>query len=202
MLYEIVTLSLRVGAVPAALAGVKADSERGGNAQLLGCWSTEIGDLNKVLLLRAYSDDAAMHKERLRLYGEVDPFGAGEAMLDMRLEAYALFPWAPAPQPGRYGAIYEIRTYTLKPGGLPPSIAGWEAAVPGRERYSRLLGPMYGLDGAPRFTHIWPYASLEARAKARAEAVAAGIWPPRDGPLWLKEMRSTLAVPAAFSPLA
>lgn len=202
MLYEIVTLSLRVGGVPAALAGVKADSERGGDAQFLGCWTAEIGELNTLLLLRAYSDAAAMQAERLRLYGDVNPFGAGEAILDMRCEAYAPFPWALAPQPGRYGAIYEFRTYTLKPGGLPATIAGWEAAVPARERFSRLLLPMYALDGAPRFTHIWPYANLEARAKARAEAVAAGIWPPRDGPLWLKEMRSTLAVPAAFSPLA
>jgi len=62
---------------------------------------------------------------------------------------------------------------------------------------------MYALEGAPRFTHIWPFASLDARAKARADSVAAGAWPPKNGPAWLTgDMRSTVALPAPFSPLA
>ena len=61
---------------------------------------------------------------------------------------------------------------------------------------------MYGIDGAPHLTQIWPYASLEERAKARGGSVADGKWPPKGGPDWLTpEMTSTVAMPMAFSPM-
>ena len=115
------TLNVRIGATAAVLTGVKDAA----GASLLGCWTTEIGDLNRVLVLRAFADDAAMQAERLALLGETNPFGAGEAIEEMSFDSYAPFPWAPAPKPGRYGAVYEIRTYKLKHGGLPkPSMRG------------------------------------------------------------------------------
>ena len=204
MRYEILTLNARLGGAASVLAGVKADSEREGSAAtLLGCWTSEIGDLNQILVLRGFADDAALQTERLRLLGDVNPFGAGEAIKEMTFDSYAPFPWAPSPQPGRYGAVYEIRTYKLKHGGLAPTIAAWEAAMVERGKFSPLSLVMYALDGAPRFTHIWPYASLDARAKARADSVTAGAWPPKNGPAWLTgDMRSTVALPVAFSPLA
>ncbi|WP_312015571.1 NIPSNAP family protein [Bradyrhizobium liaoningense] len=55
----------------------------------------------------------------------------------------------------------------------------------------------------PRFTDIWPFASLDVRAAARSESVARGVWPPKVGPDWLTgEMRSIVALPTAISPLA
>jgi len=61
---------------------------------------------------------------------------------------------------------------------------------------------MVALDGPLRFTNIWAYPSLDARAKARAESVAQGIWPPKGGPAWLTTaMTSTIAMPTAVSPL-
>lgn len=65
--------------------------------------------------------------------------------------------------PGKYGSVYEIRTYRLKHGGVAPAIAAWEAAIPERVKLSPLSIAMYSLDGPPRFTHIWPFASLDAR---------------------------------------
>jgi len=106
-------------------------------------------------------------------------------------------------KPGKYGAVYEIRTYKLKHGGVPNTIAAWEAAVPERIKLSPLVIAMYALDGPPRFTHIWPFVSLDARAAVRADSVAKGVWPPKGGPAWLTgEMRSTIALPTAISPLA
>jgi len=37
------------------------------------------------------------------------------------MESYAPFPFLPAISPGPRGAVYEFRTYRLKPGGLPPA---------------------------------------------------------------------------------
>jgi len=204
MRYEILTLNVRLGGAASVLAGVKAASDHAdAGGTLLGCWTSEIGDLNQILVLRSFADDAALQADQLRLLGDTNPFGAGEAIKDLTFDSYAPFPWAPAPQPGRYGAVYEIRTYRLKHGGLPPTIAAWEAAMVERAKFSPLSLVMYALDGAPRFTHIWPYASLDARAKVRSDSVAAGAWPPKNGPTWLTgDMRSIIALPAPFSPLA
>jgi hypothetical protein len=105
-------------------------------------------------------------------------------------------------QTGHYGAVYEIRTYHTKLNGLAPSIEKWQAAIPARTKQSTMTIAMYALDGAPRFTQIWPYASANQRAEVRAKTVADGIWPPKGGPDWLSpNMTSTLALPLAFSPL-
>ena len=204
MRYEIATLDIRLGATAKVIAGVDAAAKAGeSGGAMLGCWISEIGALNQIYLLRQFTDDASLHAARTRLLSDPDPFGCGEGIAKMAFDTYAPFPWFPAPRPGRYGAVYEIRTYRLKHGGLAPTIAAWEAAMPARSKYSPLALVMYALDGEPRFTHIWPYESLEHRARARGDCVRDGAWPPKGGPDWLTgDMRSTIALPAAISPLA
>ena len=71
-----------------------------------------------------------------------------------------------------------------------------------RGKLSPLAIVMYALDGAPRFTHIWPFRDVNERSAIRAEAAKIGIWPPKGGPEWLTgDMRSTIALPTAISPL-
>jgi hypothetical protein len=204
MIYEIATLTIKLGTAPKAIAGigdyVKAPAAKG---TLLGCWSTEIGDLNQLMVLRGFNDHAELLIERERILQTTEPFGAGDAIAAMNFDSYAPFPFLPPVKPGKYGSVYEIRTYKLKHAGVPNTIAAWEAAVPERIKLSPLVIAMYALDGPPRFTHIWPFASLNARAAVRADSVAKGIWPPKGGPAWLTgEMRSTIALPTAISPLA
>lgn len=203
MRYEIATLDVRFGATPKVVAGVDAAAKESGNGALLGCWISEIGALNQIYVLRAFSDDAGLQEARTRLLNDTNPFGFGEGIMSMTFDTYAPFAWCPPPKPGRYGAVYEIRTYRLKHGGLAPTIAAWQAAMPERSRYSPLAIVMYALDGAPRFTHIWPYEDLAHRAKARGDSVKDGFWPPKGGPDWLTgDMRSAIALPSAISPLA
>lgn len=204
MLYDLATLSIRLGTLPKVVEGIDAWVRApGAEGQFVGCWATEIGALNDVIVLRGFSDERALRAERDRLAASTNPFGCGEALRALTTEAYAPFPFLPPPQPGRFGAVYEIRTYRLKAGGVPATLAAWEAAVPARSAISPLALAMVALDGPSRFTHIWPYASLDARMAQRAEAVKQGVWPPKGGPEWLTgEMVSTIAVPTAISPLA
>jgi hypothetical protein len=183
MRYEITTLTLRLGGVAAAMAGIEAHM-RAPEAlgTFLGCWTSEVGALNRMILLRGYADDAEMRRERARLSAQTNPFGAGEAILDMDVEAYAPFPWCPPPVPGAHGRVWEMRTYRLKPGGLEPTIAAWEKAMPARGLVSPLALVLYALDGPSRFTHFWPYASFDDRFDKRARAVSEGVWPPVGGP--------------------
>ncbi len=86
----------------------------------------------------------------------------------MSFDTYAPFPFLPPIVPGKYGSVYEIRTLSPQAWGRSSTIAAWEAAARARQASSPLSIAMYALDGPPRFTHIWPFASLGARAAMRA----------------------------------
>lgn len=204
MRYEIATLTVKLGKAASVVAGidayVKAPEAKG---TLLGCWTSEIGALNEIFVLRGFSDDSELQVERRRALDTTNPFGAGDDIARLQFDSYAPFPFLPPVKPAKLGKVYEIRTYKLKHGGVPATIAAWEAAVPERVKLSPLVIAMHALDGPPRFTHIWPFASLDARASVRADSVAKGIWPPKGGPEWLTgEMHSTIALPTAISPLS
>jgi hypothetical protein len=119
------------------------------------------------------------------------------------IDHFALFPFLPPIAPGKFGPVYEVRLYHLKPSsGLAPTIEAWRAAVGPRSEVSPLTAAMYAPGGpGPRFMHIWPYTSLDERMRLRAEAVARKVWPPVGGPPHLATMTSTIFLPAPFSPL-
>jgi NIPSNAP len=203
MFYELATLTLRLGTTPQAAKAVEAyarSADAGG--RLLGCWYADIGDLNEVLVLRGFDDEAALNAERRRTLLAADPFGCAEFLTRLELHGYAPFPWLPPVEPAALGPIYEIRSYELKTGGLQPTLAAWEKALPARSGVSPCTIAMYALDGAPRITHIWPSATLNERSASRAEAVRQGVWPPVGGPAWLMPaMKSGIYLPTAVSPL-
>lgn len=203
MFYELATLTLRLGTLAAAIPGIQsyvhAPEARG---ELLGCWFYDVGELNRVAVLRGFADQASLFEERKRGLFSANPFGCADALDGFRMESHAGFPGRPPVPSGKLGPIYEIRTYSLKIGGLAPTLAAWDSALPARHALSPCVVAMYALDGPPRFTQIWPYASLDARAKARGDAVKQGIWPPKGGPAWLTtDMRSNIYTPTDISPL-
>jgi hypothetical protein len=202
-IYELTTLSCPLLSVPEAWTGARAFIGEGDAAgELLGCWRTEIGQLGRLLLLRGFETAEELAGERRRALVSVDPFHAGGVVTALSMDSYAPFPFLPPVQPGPMGGIYEFRTYHLKPGGLPPTLAGWEKAIkPAREYTSHLVINMYALDGPPRITHIWGFESLEQRAALRAKFYAAGLWPPQGGPEQIAEATSTIALPEDSSPL-
>lgn len=204
MLYEIATLTLKLGTMGGAVAAVDAWVKDGAaRGRLLGSWTSEIGPLNQLIVLRGFDDEAGLAAERRRGMLAANPFNLADHLTDLTMESYAPFPFMAPVEPGSYGKVYEIRTYRPKFGGMQPTIDAWADAVPARAKLSPLVIAMYALDGAPRFTHIWPFASLDARAAIRAESVAVGAWPPKGGPAWLTtDMRSVVALPTATSPLA
>jgi hypothetical protein len=202
MLYELAKLTVRIGATPQAVAGIKSYvSEPGTKGKLLGCWFSDIGQLNQVAVLRSFADAEELKVERRRALGASDPFFCRDVLTHIELDSYAPFPDIPPIEPGRFGPIYEIRSYTLKPGGLAGTIARWSAALPKRRELSPNLVVMHTLEGPPRFTHIWPYPSLEQRAAIRAKSVSLGVWPPPGGAEFLAVMTNGIWLPTEISPL-
>jgi NIPSNAP len=207
MFYELATMTLPFGTAGKAAEQVQAFvTAPGAQGELLGCWFTDIGVLNQMIVMRGFSDLEALEAERQRTLNSASPFGCGEIYQSLEQHSYKGFPWMktvrPSAESGISGPVYEIRTYGIKPGGVQATIDLWEQYVPAREKLSPCVVAMVALDGPMCFTNIWSYPSLDARSKARADAVAQGIWPPKGGPAHLTtQMVSTIALPTAISPL-
>jgi len=207
MFYELATMTLPFGTAGTAAQNVKAFcTAPDAKGELLACWFTDIGSLNQMIVLRGFASLAELQAERERTQLSASPFGCGEVFQKLEQHSYRGFPWMkpvrPSAESGIAGPVYEIRTYGIKPGGVQPTIDLWEQYVPPREQLSPCVVAMVALDGPLRFTNIWAYPSLDARSKARADAVAQGIWPPKGGPAHLTtDMFSTIALPTAVSPL-
>jgi len=198
--YDVTIITVRPGTHPQALKVLK---DTLANAPgLLACWYSEIGALNQILILRDGSDANATIASRMQTLSSGNPFGVGEWLVSMTMDTYAAFDFLPPIKPGKFGPCYEVRTYLLKADGLAPTIELWRKAVPARNTVSPLLTAMTSMSGAvTRFMHIWPYPSLDERARLRSKAVNDGVWPPPGGPGHLAEMQNDIYLPAAFSPL-
>lgn len=202
-LFELVTLNTVLFGAGKAADGIRAFvNAPEAKGTLLGAWATDIGTLNDVILLRGFESLEDLLAERKRARLSDNPFGCKDLLRSWSADTYIPLEFTLPVTPGKYGRVYEIRSYVPKLDGLAPTIEKWREAVPPRVQYSPLTIAMYSLDGPTRFTQIWPYESANARAEIRAKTVADGVWPPKGGPDWLTAyMTSTLAVPLPFSPL-
>ncbi len=95
--------------------------------------------------------------------------------------------------------IYEMRTYTLRPGQVPEFEKRFGAAIPERTKHSP-LGAFWHTEVGPlnQVVHIWPYKDTEERARVRQAAVSPGKWPPDVFDLIVSE-ESWLLNPAPFT---
>ena len=94
--------------------------------------------------------------------------------------------------------IYEVRTYTLKPGGVAQFENNFAEALPYREKYSK-LGAFWHTEIGPlnQVIHVWPYENLAERTQVREEAGNDPNWPPKSDGLILN-MESEIFTPAEF----
>lgn len=200
MIYEVHTTALRPGAMSEAVARTKdALPARVALSPLAALWQSEIGGLNRIVLVWPYRDLA----HRADVHDAVSevrewPPDTAELTAAERVEivtpAPFMRPLTDAPTDG----VLELRTYTYHPGTMGMVLQVWADAVPARERLSPLLACWYTAIGdLHRFSHVWPYRSLEERAAIRAEAVRQGIWPP-DTRQWRIREESSILLPIAF----
>jgi hypothetical protein len=94
--------------------------------------------------------------------------------------------------------IYEVRTYTLKPGSVQAYEDNFEEGLAEREKLSPLAAFWHTEIGLlNQVIHVWPYENLEERNRIRGESVKSGKWPPRHDDLILN-MESEIWTPAEF----
>jgi hypothetical protein len=184
MIYEIRTYQIAAGSLPEVEKRFgDAYEHRRKYSAITAFLHTEIGPLNEIVHIWAYRDLA----ERDRIRGEAAkdpnwPPKLREFIRTMRSEIVVPFPFVPEARPGRIGPYFELRYYTLRQGALPELRAAWEAALPGRLKFSPIVlagGVEFGW--ANGFVHLWAYESLDQRMQVREAARKTGTWPPPGG---------------------
>ena len=208
MIYEMRTYTLRPGsqAEVARNSGEVARRIRGDDyGRLEGYWLTEIGALNQVMHLWSYES----FDERARLRAALGRNAAWRnEYLPMimphllRQDIRLLNPLRDLSPPTSEGNVYEFRNYRFKPGRIGAWIEAFTGILPVRERYSPLVGLWQTEAGQPNEAcHLWVYPDLNARADARAKALADPEWQTFLGRVVdsLDEMTSTVILPAAHS---
>jgi NIPSNAP len=95
-------------------------------------------------------------------------------------------------------AIYEVRTYTLKPGSVAEVEKRFGEAIPAREKHSK-LGAFWHTDIGPlnQIIHVWGYDSLQHRMEVRAAAAKEAGWPPKIQE-FIDTMEAEIFTPAPF----
>ena len=95
--------------------------------------------------------------------------------------------------------IYEVRTYTLKPGNGAQFEENFAKALPAREKYSK-LGAFWHTEIGPlnQVIHVWPYDSVDERNRIREEARRDPDWPPHNDPDIYVKQESEIWNPAPF----
>jgi NIPSNAP len=205
MIYEFRTYTFKPGTLAEMLRRWEpAYARRRAYSELAAFWSVEIGPLNQTVQVWPYADLA----ERARIRAQCVADGAWpppihEFLLHMLAEIFVPFPCSPALGPGKLGPFFELRRYRVRPGQALAQIQErWAAKLPERTALSPLafVGSTE-VGGLSEFLHIWPYPSLDERARIRRHAVQSGAWPPPGGPEALLAQENKILVPVSFSPL-
>lgn len=102
--------------------------------------------------------------------------------------------------------LFEMRTYTIRPGRLPAYVADFERnGLPVIGRYAELIGYWIAETGAlNQVVHLWGYRDAAHRAEQRALLYADPDWVDGYLPTALDDVQrqeSRLLTAASFSPL-
>ena len=207
MIYEFRTYTLKPRSVPEFFKRWEPLlAKRLEHSRLAACWTTEIGPLNEIIHVWEYKSA----DERARVRAEVQKLGiwppkTQDLITDMKSEMMIPQPFSPPMAPSSHGPYFEMRSYTLAPGGTALMAENWAKHIAGRIKLSPLIGVFASDVGSlNQWVHIWAYKSLDERVAIRKKAMAEGIWPPpstpeRPSPTVKQETKILLAAP--FSPI-
>lgn len=181
---ETIVLTCRSGTVPRVVAALKGLFGR--RDDVLGCWTTDIGCLNEIVLLardslfEVLSSAVLPELERIdrtlwTLHGDIVP----------QLEGAC--------------TVWEWRVYEILPGREEEAVQIMQSALSKRVTISPLYALMTSQTGRSRLCHIWPYADATDRTERRKDALATGCWPPGDIYQTIGTMRNAILSPVVLS---
>jgi hypothetical protein len=185
MLYELRTLVR--GAGPRAGAALL----EGGFG---GVFSTEVGTMGEVVVIRPYDPDATARAAR----------GEGRARLEASVAPQSMELLQPAPfmkplEPQEIAQVYELAWFDFAPAGVGPALEAIGAALPAREELHPITG-VWSVEVGPTLDRVYvltPYRDWDHRHEMQARQ---GAWPPAFAPAAIAA-GSKLLIPTAASGL-
>src|SRR5262249_59612725 len=115
MYYDVTIITVRPGTEQKALARLKETLPPMAGDELLACWYSDIGSLNRILLIRAASDLTRIHAEREKILRSGNPLGVGEYIVGTSVDTYVSFPFMQPLTPRQYGPLFEVPPVLLQP---------------------------------------------------------------------------------------
>jgi NIPSNAP len=176
--------------------------------RLEGYWSTDIGLLNQVINLWSYADfndRAQAHAELARNVEWTKEYLPVVSPVILRLDIRLLNAVKSPVAPASPGNVYELRNFRAKPGAAEQWLDIFMAALPARERHSKIVG-LWQTDASQpnEICHLWAYKSMNERVEASLAWNKEPEWQNFRSNMYkyLDEQNSTIMLPAPHSPLA
>lgn len=175
---------------------------------LVASWTVQVGDLDQALHLWRYTGGfssidkcnslLAVDKAYQQLLTE-----RGSYLRSRHLQYLLAFSYWPPIQPRKGKNLYEIRSYSLKPGTMIEWGNNWARAINYRRNNDEPFAAFFSQIGRLyNVHHIWCYENLQARKDTREAAWRSPGWDECVAytvPL-IREMHSRIIVPTPFSP--
>ncbi|KAJ1733920.1 hypothetical protein LPJ61_001327 [Coemansia biformis] len=176
--------------------------------KLVGSWETDIGDLDTAVHIWEYQGypalSAAYYKYRSdpeyqELHRKIMPL-----LRSRKSQVMLEFQFWPTHPPVAKGGVYELRSYTLKPGTLLEWEQNWRVGVECRRHHEEPMGAWFSqLGSLSQVHHLWQYSDLQVRKEVRESAWSEDGWPAtvlNTVPL-IQRMSSRIMLPMSFSSL-
>jgi len=182
---------------------------KGTGAQLCGSFTTEFGEQDEAVHLWRYDGGYPVLNRAASIYRTDKDFiefrVARNQMLRHRRNQIVLpFSFWPFMSELEGNHIYELRSYTLKPGTQVEWGNNWARGLKVRKVHEKPVAGLFSHIGQMyQVHHIWAYSSLESRREQREAAWSRPGWDDVVAytvPL-IKTLSSRIMVPTPFSPL-
>ena len=138
MIVEMRTYRVKPGSIPEVEKRFgEALADRSKVSPLGAFFHTEVGPLNRIIHCWPYEslgERAKMRADAAKLPNW--PPKIGEFIEEMESKIINLAPFSPKLGDRRLGDIYEIRTYTMQPGGVGIVTEAWAEKIEGRQKFS------------------------------------------------------------------
>lgn len=179
------------------------------NCELVGSWTVQVGDMDQALHLWKYKGGFAgvdKTKRTLKQNPEYESFqkSIGQTVRSRHLQYLLAFSYWPLIET-RTGAnnIYEVRSYSLKPGTMIEWGNNWARAISHRQNNNEAFAGFFSQVGRLyNVHHFWCYKDLTARKETRESAWRSPGWDECVAytvPL-IREMQTRILLPTSFSP--
>lgn len=178
------------------------------NCDLVASWNVHVGDLDQSLHLWRYTGGFSSIDKSIKLLGEDKGFKQlineqGKCLRSRHAQYLLTFSYWPQIEPRTGSNIYEIRSYSLKPGTMIEWGNNWARAINYRRNNNEAFAGFFSQVGRLyNVHHIWCYSGLQKRKETRESAWRSPGWDECVAytvPL-IREMQSRILHPNTFSP--